>query len=298
MRWHYLHVLALLIAASPAMAQQSGVSLKSTEVAPNIYMLEGVGGFAGGNLGILMGEDGAVLIDDGMQPYFEKISAAIRKQIGSDVDFVVNTHAHGDHVGGNKGMSEAGATIIAHDKLRQRLVDKGITGAQGQMPATKHWLPEVTFSDTVTLHLNGQHVHIFHVASAHTDGDAIVHFPDANVIHSGDIVFNGLFPFIDLDSGGSVAGYLAAQKRVLSLAGADTKIIPGHGPLANKDDVQAAYDMLADACARIEALIRDGKTDDEIMALNPLADYDEDWTWGFITTEKMTRTLIRDIQGN
>jgi len=291
-----LRALAVIcFVASPALAQDSAISFKSTEVASGIYMLEGVGGFAGGNLGILTGEDGVVLIDDGMQPLFNKTVAAIRKQVGTDVDFVVNTHAHGDHIGGNEGLSKAGATIVGHNKLRQRLVAEGITGPSGQTPATPHWLPEITFSDAVTLHLNGQRVHVFHVAKAHTDGDSIVHFPDADVIHAGDVLFNGLFPYVDLDSGGSVEGYLAAQKRVLALAGDGTTIIAGHGPLATKKDLQAAHDMLADSCERVAELIRAGKTEAQILAMNPLADYDADWSWGFITTERLTRMLIRDI---
>lgn len=291
-------LIALCALATPVLAQQSDISFKSTEVAPGIYMLEGVGGFTGGNLGLLTGEDGAVLIDDGMQPLYEKTIAAIRNQVGADVDFVVNTHAHGDHIGGNEGFSKAGATIVGHNKLRQRLIDEGITGPNGQSPATAHWLPEITFAKALTLHLNGQRVHVFHVANAHTDGDSIVHFPDANVIHAGDVLFNGLFPYVDLDSGGSVAGFLAAQKRVLAIADSETKIIAGHGPLADRDDVQAAHDMLADSCERIRKLVDAGKTEDEILKMNPLADYAANWNWGFINAEKLTRMLIKDLAHN
>lgn len=289
-------LVALCLLGSAALAQESDISFKSTEVAPGIFMLEGVGGFAGGNLGLLDGDDGVVLIDDGMQPLFKKTAAAIRKAAGADVDFVVNTHVHGDHIGGNDALSKAGATIIAHDNLRSRLVAEG--GPDKQVPASEHWLPEVTFSESLSLHLNGHHIHIFHVARAHTDGDAVVYFPDANVIHTGDTLFNGLFPFIDLDSGGSVDGYLDAQHKVLMLAGDDTKIIPGHGPLANKADLQAAYDMLSDARDRVRKLVTAGKTEDEIIAMSPLADYHDDWNWGFITTERMTKQLIRDANAD
>ena len=284
--------VALCLLGSAALAQQSDISFKSTEVAPGIFMLEGVGGFAGGNLGLLEGDDGVVLIDDGMQPLFEKTAAAIRKAVADDVDFVVNTHVHGDHIGGNEALSKAGATIIAHDKLRSRLAAEG--GPDKQVPAAEHWLPEVTFSESLSLHLNDHHIHVFHVARAHTDGDSVVYFPDANVIHTGDILFNGMFPFIDLDSGGSVDGYLDAQHEILMLAGDDTKIIPGHGPLADKSALQAAYDMLSDTRDRVRTLVAAGKSEDEILTMNPLADFHDEWNWGFITTERMTKQLIRD----
>lgn len=288
-------LLGLLLLCGCATAQDE-ISFKATEVAPGLFMLEGVGGFTGGNLGVLRGKDGTILIDNGVMPLADKTLAAVGKAAGGEVDFVVNTHAHGDHIGANNLFSQRGATIISHDKLRQRLVENGITGPDGRIEATPSWLPEITFESSLSLHLNGQHVHVFHVANAHTDGDAVVYFRDANVIHAGDIFFNGLFPFIDLDSGGSVDGYLDAQHKILLLAGDNTQIIPGHGPLANKDDLDAAHEMLADSRDRIRALVAAGKSDDEIVTMNPLADYDADWTWGFITTERMTRQLIRDAR--
>jgi len=289
-------ILVLALITAPALAQKAQITFQATEVAPGILMLQGVGGFSGGNLGMLDGPDGAVLIDNGVAPLAEKTAAAVRGQVG-DVEYVVNTHAHGDHIGGNAAMTKSGATIIAHHKLRQRLIDEGISGPDGQIKADKHWLPEITFAKKLSLHLNGHHVKVIHVAHAHTDGDSFVYFPDANVIHTGDVLFNGLFPYIDLDSGGSVDGYLAAQKKLLALADDKTQIIPGHGPLAKKNDLQAAHDMLMDACEKVSALIDAGKTDKQILAMNPLADYDADWNWGFITTEKMTNTLIKDLRG-
>jgi glyoxylase-like metal-dependent hydrolase (beta-lactamase superfamily II) len=156
-------------------------------------------------------------------------------------------------------------------------------------------MPEITFSQSMTFHLNGHEAFVFHVERAHTDGDAVIYFRALDVFHAGDILFNGLFPFIDLESGGSVAGYLAAQDDILSLAGPDSRIIPGHGPLANKSDLQAARDMLADARDRVKALVDAGRSEQDIVADNPLAAYDE-WSWEFITTEVMIRTLVRDLQ--
>ncbi len=161
--------------------------------------------------------------------------------------------------------------------------------------AARDALPELTFNNEMSFYLNGQRAHLLHVANAHTDGDAVIVFPEANVIHTGDTMFNGLFPFIDLDSGGSVSGFIAAQTRLINLANEETRIIPGHGPLANRADLVRARDMLADAESRIRALLDQGMTADAILAANPLADYGESWSWGFITTERMTQTLIRAL---
>ena len=290
-------VLALSSAVllMPAMAQDSKISYKSTELAPGLYMLEGEGGFAGGNLGLSTGEDGVVLIDDGLPPLTSTLLAAIRKLTEDPVQFVINTHVHGDHVGGNEALGKSGATIVAHDNLRRRLIAEGMTTADGDVPAPKDALPVLTFSDSVTFHLNGREAFVFHVEHAHTDGDAVIHFRDDNVIHAGDAMFNGMFPFIDLDSGGSVDGYIAAQEQILALANEQTKIIPGHGPLANKKDLKAAVDMLKDAHDRVRALVKAGQSEEKILAANPLADYHDDWNWGFITTERMTKTLVRSL---
>lgn len=290
--------LGLALLASAAGAQQENVRFKVTELAPGIAMLEGEGAFTGGNLGLWSGEDGVVLIDDGMQPYAQLLLDAIERQAGAAVNFVINTHVHGDHVGNNATMSMQGATIIAHDNIRERMLKDGVGSGDSKVAPAKAMLPEITFSDGVTLHLNGHRAEVIHVMRAHTDGDAVIHFPDADVIHSGDIFFNGLFPFIDLDSGGSVDGYLRAMSVLLTRSGAKTKIIPGHGPAAGKADLEAARDMLMSARDRIRQRVAAGKTDDEIVQENPLADLDADWSWGFINTERMTRTLIRDAREN
>jgi glyoxylase-like metal-dependent hydrolase (beta-lactamase superfamily II) len=211
------------------------------------------------------------------------------------VDFVVNTHVHGDHIGGNAALHEAGATIIGHENVRRRLVEDDTLSEDGSAPAPESMMPEITFSQSMTFHLNGHEAFVFHVERAHTDGDAVIYFRAADVFHAGDILFNGLFPFIDLESGGSVEGYLKAQDDILSLAGPDSRIIPGHGSLAGKAELQAARDMLADARDRVKALVDAGKSEHDIVAENPLQAH-EDWSWDFITTERMTRTLVRDLQ--
>jgi len=294
-----LGLLSLLPALlpTPVLAQESALSFQATELAPGLYMLEGVGGFTGGNLGLLTGKDGVVLIDDGLPPLTAKLLAAIGELTEDPVEFLINTHVHGDHIGGNEAFAKKGATIVAHDNLRHRLLSDGITTPAGDVSAPEDALPVVTFSDSVTFHLNGHEAFVFHVERAHTDGDAVIHFRTANVIHAGDLMFNGLFPFIDLDSGGSVEGYIAGQERLLALTDEQTKIIPGHGPLADHKDLKAAVAMLKDSYARVRSLVEAGQTEEEILAANPLADYHEDWNWSFITTERMTKTLIRALTG-
>lgn len=282
------HILVALLLALPAAAQELATTVKSTEVVPGIYMLEGADGFSS-NMGLLVGDEHVLLVDDGMAPITASLLATIQKLAGRPLDFIVNTHAHGDHVGSNAALAERGATIFAHDKLRRALLEN-LDNAGGP-----GGLPVVTFSDEVTFHVNGQRAVVFHVPAAHTDGDSVIHFPEQNVIDASDLMFNYLFPFIDLDSGGSVAGYIAGQQRILDMADDATRIIPGHGPLASKVDLQAALDMLRDAEARVKKLVDAGMSQEQVVAANPLAVYHEQWNWGFITTERMTTTLYRSL---
>ncbi len=251
-------------------------------------MLQGADGFSS-NMGLLVGDDHVLLIDDGMAPITASLMATIQELAGRPADFVVNTHAHGDHIGSNATLADNGAIIFAHHNLRKRLVEKPETAGG---PAG---LPVVTFADAVTFHVNGHKTIVFHVESAHTDGDAVIHFPDVNVIDAGDLFFNDMFPFIDIDSGGSVAGFKAGQQQILDMADDDTKIIPGHGALANKSDLQTALDMLTDAEARVKKLVDAGMSQEEVLAENPLADYHDQWNWGFITTERMTTKLYLSL---
>ncbi len=279
-------LLALSAFSFAAIAQEGEISWKSTEVAPGLYMLEGQGGFAGGNISLVTGDDGVVLIDDGIEPLVDVTVAAIEALTGDPVDFVINTHAHGDHIGANAAYHGNGATVVAHENLRSQMIKDG---------SRRSALPTLTFTDAVTFHLNGHAAKVFYVENAHTDGDSVIHFPEVNVIHAGDVMFNKLFPFIDMDSGGSVNGFIAGQKKILAMADDETKIIPGHGVLANKADLQAAVDMLEDARDRVAELVVAGKSLDEVVADNPLADYDEIWSWGFITADRMTEALYRSL---
>ena len=279
---------AVIAVATIASAQDVATEVKVTEAAPGVYMLNGANGFSS-SMALIVGEERVVLIDDGMAPITADLVATVDELAGRPIDFVVNTHVHGDHVGSNASLAENGAVIFAHHNLRKRLVeDPAPAGGVGGLPV-------VTFADGVHFHLNDQEVHVFHVEKAHTDGDAAVHLMGSNVIIAGDLHFNYMFPYIDLDSGGTVKGYMDGIRKLLKMAGEDTVIIPGHGDIANRDDLQAALDMLVDAEKRVAALVQKGMSADEVVAANPLADYHDEWNWGFITTERMTRTIYRSL---
>ena len=282
--------VACLALAAPLQAQDFATAYDSTEVAPGIHLLTGADGkFGGGNMAVLVGDEQVVLIDDAMVPTAQPVLDAVTSVAGRAPDFVINTHIHGDHVGGNALMQENGAYVVAHDNIRKRLAaDSENAGGDGGLPI-------ITFSDSVTFHVNGHELYVFHLHHAHTDGDGVIHFRDQNVIHAGDILFNGLFPFIDLDNGGSVAGYIKAQEKLIAMANDDTIFIAGHGELASKADVEKNLAVLKDGRQRIKALVDKGMSEEDVLAANPLADYHDDYNWSFITTERMTSTHFRDL---
>ena len=285
-----LALLLMLVAPLASAQDWMATSFDHTLVSPGIYMLRGadsklpVGGTA-----LLVGDEHVVLIDDSFTPLAPALLEKIEELAGRPADFVINTHAHGDHTGTNQFQAEHGAIIFGHDNLRSRMKNDP---EQNTGPGA---LPIITFSDEMTFHVNGIEAYVFHIENAHTDGDAAILFREPNVIATGDLLFRGLFPFIDLDSGGSVAGYEAGMQRLIDMSDDSTKFIPGHGPLASRRDVQQDLDMLVDAEARVKALIDKGMGEEDIVAANPLAVYSDDYNWQFITTEKMTRTLIRSL---
>ena len=259
------------------------VEVKAVPVTEGIYMLMG----EGGNIGVSIGEDGTFAIDDQYAQMSAKITAAIKELSGESPKFLFNTHWHGDHAGGNEHFGKHGSIIVAHENVRESLkVEKSIKlFNMHKPPSPKEALPVVTFQREMSLHLNGDDIHLVHVANAHTDGDAIVHFTQANVIHAGDTFFNGFYPFIDVDSGGGIAGMIAACNTVLALANDKTKIMPGHGPLASKADLVAFRDMLVVAEKNIQDFIDAGKNEAEVVAAKPLAELDKEWGDGFIPTD-------------
>jgi cyclase len=286
----------VLVAGGVALAQQqdfSKVEVTSEKIAEGVYMLKG----AGGNIGLSVGADTAFLIDDQYAPLTPKVKAAVAALTSKPVRFVLNTHWHGDHTGGNKDLGESGTLIVAHENVRKRMSTDQFIEAFGmkEPAADPAALPVVTFTDAVTFHLNGDEIYAFHVAPAHTDGDSIVQFRKANVLHGGDTFFNGMYPFIDLSSGGSVNGMIAAADRMLALAGDGTKIIPGHGPLGTKADLKAYRDMLATSRDRVAALVKAGKTLEQVTAAKPTADLDAKWGQGFIKPDPWVSILYKDL---
>ena len=274
----------------PASAQGNEIAATATDMGDGIHMIStGVAG----NLALLTGDDGVGMIDDQLPNTGSVIEGAVVEIAGEGAPrFIVNTHWHGDHTGGNAHFADQGTRIAAHHNIRSRLEAADNDWIQ---PST---LPILTFGQDLTFHMNGQTVEAVHVPAAHTDGDAFVYFREADILHMGDTFFSGLFPFIDLNSGGTVDGYIAAMERGLELASDQTRIIPGHGPLSGKTELQAALDMLREASFRVRTLVEGGADLEAVRAAEPLADFDADWSWRFITTERMVETLYNDAVSN
>jgi len=296
-RLHSLCLAAALLVPSAARAQQdmSAVQVRTEHVAGAVHMLTG----AGGNVAVVAGADGVFLVDDQFAPLTEKIRAAVARISPAPVRFVLNTHWHGDHTGGNENLGRGGVLIVAHDNVRTRMsTDQFMNNLSDTVKASPAAaLPVVTFTEAVTFHLNGEEVHAFHVAPAHTDGDAVVHFRRADVVHMGDTYFNGAYPYIDLSSGGSVDGTIAAADRVLAMAGERTRIIPGHGPLSGRAELRAYRDMLATVRDRVRALARQGKTLEQVLAARPSAEFDARWGQGFMKPEPFVRIVYQSVAG-
>jgi cyclase len=293
---------ALLFAAAAHAQEQdfSKVALKTTELAPGLAMLEGVGGFAGGNVAVSYGADGTAIVDDQFVPMVPKIEAAVRKLSDGPVRFVINTHFHPDHVGGNEPMRGAGALIFAHENVRKRMsvdhVSKLMNRKMAAAPAAA--LPVVTFEAGVTLHWNGETIRVEPVSPAHTDGDSHIWFEKANAVHMGDTFVNGFFPFIDVESGGNVNGFIESANSVLAKSNAKTKIVPGHGPLATQADLARFRDMMVDVKGRVAKGIASGKTLPQFIAAKPLADLDAEWGDGFMKTDKMIELVWMSLSVN
>ena len=278
-RVHAMLATVLMALTLPAAAQQNfdAVEIRTERVAPNIAVLFG----AGGNIGVTWGPDGTVLIDDQYAPLTPRIEAAIAALGATPARFLINTHWHGDHTGGNENFGRRGTIIMAHDHVRERLATEqrrpGVNGGPERVipasPAAA--LPVITWHDGVGLHLNGGEVRAIHAPHAHTDGDSIIHFRDQNVIHMGDLFFHQVtLPFIDVASGGDARGLLAAANAALALANDETVIIPGHGPIARRADLVAYRDMLAEVIGVVERERAAGRSLAEIIALRPAARWD------------------------
>jgi len=269
------------------------VEIKTHKVTDSIYMLEG----SGGNIGVCIGEDGVFLIDDQYAPLTEKIRSAIAKLTDQPIKFLINTHWHFDHVGGNEKIGEAGAVIVAHENVRKRMSTEQVVKAFNRTvpPSPKVALPVITFTRDLKFHFNGEEIHVTHAAQAHTDGDAIIYFKNANVVHTGDLYFNGMYPFIDAGSAGSVDGIIAATDQLHKLINKQTKIIPGHGPLSDAAAFQSYSAMLKKIRDRVKEHITAGRSLEETMAMKPSEDFDTKWGQGFMSPEQFLSIVYQTL---
>jgi len=289
--------LSTLAAAQEKEPDWSKVQIKVTKVSGNIYMLEG----QGGNIAASVGEDGIVIVDDEFAPLAEKIQAALKdlKITDKPVRFVINTHYHGDHSGGNPPFANSGSTIIAQDNVRKRLVSGGTAGNGGSLkmenkPAEKAALPIITFEHDVTVHLNGEDIRALHFPAGHTDGDSIIYFPKNNVVHMGDDFVRYGFPFIDVASGGSIQGMTDGVEKAVAQLPADVKVIPGHGALSNLDDVRAYVQMLKDTTAAVQKAMAAHKSLDQMKQEKILAPWAK-WSSDFVSQDVFIETIFNSL---
>jgi len=288
-------VTTVLFVTTSTRAQENKVEYVPTTLSDTLTMLKG----SGGNIAISAGEDGVYIIDDQVKPLTDQLLVAISEISDQPIRFVINTHYHGDHVGGNEAIGKGGAVIIAHDNIRKRMSSDQFNYFWNKTtPAwPKDALPVITFNDQVTLHFNGEMAKVYHVPHGHTDGDSIVYFPASDVIHMGDIYFNGLYPYIDLDGGGNIQGMIAGAELGLSIAGEDTQIIPGHGPLSNKASLAEYLDFLVKARDNVQKLIDQGMTLEEAVEARPTAQWDAILGEVWITPEQLVIFIYNSLKG-
>ncbi len=290
------NILIALVATITTIAPMTGFAqqdVTTVQVTDSIYMISG----KGGNIGVFIGADGTFMIDDKYAPMSEGISAAIESLGGDQPKFLLNTHYHGDHTGGNENFGSAGATIVSHDNVHALLASGSTIKAFNMEtpPAPGTALPAITFSSEITFHINDEAVQIFHTPNAHTNGDSVVFFPNSKTIHTGDVFFNGFYPFIDVEHGGTVTGVIAAADKILKLANDQTKIIPGHGPLAGVKDLAAYRDMLNTVRERLSELKSAGMSAEDAAAQSPLSDLEAQWGDGFLSSAQWINIIYEGL---
>lgn len=282
-------VVFLSVINSTGQQDFSKVEIKVKKVSGNVYLLEG----SGGNIGVSVGADGILIVDDQFAPLADKIRAALKTLGEGKLKFILNTHWHGDHTGGNAVFGPE-APIVAQTNVRKRLAEGMNIPDRAVKPAPKEALPVITFDQSVSIHFNGEEIRVIHFPHGHTDGDAVIFFTGSNVVHMGDDFFNGMFPFIDLDSGGDVDGYVKNVGEVIAKLPADVKIIPGHGSLASVDDLKGFHRMLRETTDVVRRKMAVGKTLDQIKA-EGLPDEWKSWGNGFIKTDRWITTIHRSF---
>lgn len=280
----------LFAGISKAQSGMENVTITSEQLAPNIYVLFG----SGGNIGLAIGEDYAYMIDDQFGQLSEKILAAVREITDKPLKYVVNTHWHGDHVGGNENMANAGATIVANDAVRKRMSQPRTGETVSSTPFDA--LPEITFTDEMTIHLDPYNtMMIFHMENAHTDGDSFIYFPESNVIHLADNFPNGGYPFIDINSNGDIEGLITNLNRALFLVNDQTKIIPGHGKVADRATLKSYRDMIDTVRDRVKTAKSQGKSLEEVQKMNLSKEWDASFGTGFINPERFIESVFKTV---
>ena len=289
-----LAVLIITVAGTAVFAVGDATPIKTIAVADGIHMLVG----RGGNLAVSTGADGTFLVDDQYAPQYAGIIEAIKKLSDDPVKLLINTHWHGDHTGGNEQMGTAKAIIVAQENVRQRMsTDQVVEFFNSERPASPAIaLPMVTFSKDITFHLNGNDIHVFHVLNAHTDGDAVVYFKQANVIHTGDTFFSEYYPFIDSGSGGSVSGTIKAAERILAITDDKTRVIPGHGKLSDREGVEEYLAMLKAVHKAVAELIVAGNSVEQAVLAKPTAAFDAKWGGGFLKPDVFVGVVYDSIK--
>ena len=290
-----LFVVLFFASINSLSAEDKPVEFTTFQLSDTVYMLRG----RGGNIGISTGEDGLYIIDDQLRPITTQLLQAIRKISHKPIRFVINTHYHADHVGGNETIGDAGAVLIAHENIRKRMTTEQVSIFMNNStpPYPKGALPVLTFNDRLSLHLNGETATAYYVANGHTDGDSIIHFPVSNVIHMGDMFFNGLYPYVDLDAGGSMQGLVEAANLALSMADESTRIIPGHGPLGMTEDLKNYRDYLVQAGANVQELIDKDMSLQQIIAAEPTKEWDEALGKTWITPAQFVTFIYNSLEG-
>ena len=291
MKSYHLIILLFLISFS-LNSQKKEVKIEPTKLTEQVYMLKG----QGGNIGLFIGDDAVFMIDDQFAPLTPKILLAIKQITDKPVSYLINTHWHGDHTGGNENMEKEGALIVAHDNVRKRMSLEQVVRGKTKKASPKSALPVITFSKDMMMHINNDDILITHVHSSHTDGDAFVYFTSNNVLHLGDAYFQGKFPYIDLDSGGSIDGYISGIEKAILLSDDNTKIIPGHGNISSKAELKSYLVMLKTIRENIQKEINNGKTIEEVVENKSLTENFKSFS-GWINEERIKSTIYKSLSG-